>query len=429
MTHSASNRFSRLIALPQLRMFRSQTFGHVSKLMLANVFGIALSTVTAPLVARMYSPAAVGEFALFAGLAAMLTPLFTLRYETAIMLPKSDAESAALFQLIKRLALLWLAILTLAVFFLPETVFKLAGYESLYPWRVGAVFAGFFTAMIFAATASHNRAQSYGVMSGSKVLQNVVYAVSVLGLGWLGVWSGQIIATLVSTLLAVIWLKHRLKFRLPASNWQATVALARKHSNAPCYLFPTTMLDTFTKQLPVFLITAWFSTELAGSFSIAWRLVFIPVGLLGAAVGQVFFQRFSQAWPDRREARRILIKTWLLLAPLGLVPCLVFLLFGPELFAWGLGEKWRQAGVMAALIAPVTFCAFVSSPTSNSFLVLGLQKYSLVFGIAVMIYRPLCLWIGWHFHDLNLGLTIFTVAEVLQIIVYNLVVFFKTSEK
>ncbi len=420
---------SRLTALPQLSVFRSRTFGHVSKLMLANVFGIVLSTITAPLIARLYSPTAVGEFALFVGLAAMLTPLFTLRYETAIMLPKSDEESAGVFKLVERLALVWLVLITAIVFFLPESVFKRAGYEALYPWRVGAVFTGFFFAMTIGITACHNRAQGYGVMSGSKVLQNAIYAVFVLGLGWFGVWSGQIIATLVSTLLAVIWLKHKLKIQLPALKWRQALTLARKHSNAPRYLFPTTMLDTFTKQLPVFLITAWFSTELAGSFSIAWRLVFIPVGLLGAAVGQVFFQRFSQAWPDRREARRLLIKTWLMLAPLGLVPCVIFVLFGPELFAWGLGEKWRQAGVMATLIAPVTFCAFVSSPTSNSFLVLGLQKYSLIFGIAVLIYRPICLWIGWHFHDLNLGLKVFTVAEVIQILIYNLVVFHKTSEK
>ena len=60
---------------------------------------------------------------------------------------------------------------------------------------------------------------------------------------------------------------------------------------------------------------------------------------------------------------------------------------------------------------------------------MGLQKYSLVFGLATLVYRPACLWIGWHYHNLNLGLQIFTAAEILQILTYNLIVFLKTSEK
>ncbi len=420
---------ARLIALPQLKLLRSRSFGHVSQLMLANVFGVVLSTFTAPLVARLYSPSAVGEFALFMAFAAMLTPLFTLRYEAAVMLPKADEEAAALLKLIERLALAWLGLLAVAVFLAPVSLFQRAGYAALYPWRVGAVLTGFLVAMQLGVTAGHNRAQGYGVMSGSKVLQNSLYAALVLGLGWLAMRNGQIIATMIAYLVAVWWLKSKLKFSPPAMNWSATAALARKHFHSPCYLFPTTMLDTFTKQLPVFLITAWFSTELAGSFSIAWRLLFLPVGLLGAAVGQVFYQRFSQAWPDRREARRILLKTWLLLAPLAVVPCVVFMIYGPQMFAWGLGEEWRQSGVMAAVIAPVTFFVFLSSPTSGSFIVMGLQKYSLVFGLATLVYRPACLWIGWHYHNLNLGLQIFTIAEIFQILTYNLVVLQKTSEK
>jgi len=420
---------ARLIALPQFNLFRSRSFGHVSKLMLANVFGVVLSTFTAPLVTRLYSPAAVGEFALFMAFGAILTPLFTLRYEAAIMLPKSDTEAAALLKLIERLAMAWLGLLAAAVFLSPESLFQRAGYAALYPWRLGAVLTAFLFAILLSVTASHNRAQGYGAMSASKVLQNLLYTVLVLGLGWLAMRNGQIIATMIATVVVVWWLKGRLKYSPPAMSWADTKALAWKHYHSPCYLFPATMLDNFTKQLPVFLITSWFSSELAGSFSIAWRLLFLPVGLLGAAVGQVFYQRFSQAWPNRREARRILFKTWLLLAPLAIIPCMVFMLFSPHLFAWGLGEKWRQAGVMAAVIAPVTFFVFLSSPTSGAFIVVGLQKYSLIFGLLGLFFRPACLWLGYYYQDLNLGLKAFTLVEIVLVLAYNYMIYRKLSEK
>ncbi len=193
------------------------------------------------------------------------------------------------------------------------------------------------------------------------------------------------------------------------------------------FLFPTTMVDTFTKQLPVFLITSWFSTAMAGNFSVAWRMVFLPAGLVGAAVGQVFFQRFARAWPDRREARRILFKTWMTLALPAFIPCLILVLCGPRMFAWALGEKWRAAGTIAALIAPMSFFVFLSSPTSNALLAVGGQKYSPLFGLSTLIYRPACLWAGWRLHSLNLGLLFLSLAEIVQILIYNTLVLAKTA--
>ena len=421
--------FARIIALPQLNMFRSRTAGSVSKLFVANVAGIVISTLTAPIVARLYSPTVVGEFALFTAFSSMLTPLFTLRYETAVMLPKSDQESAEIFSLVERIILGWLVLLSLVVFFTPENLFKHAGYESLYSWRVLAVIVGFLNAAIIMATAWQNRAQGFGIMSSAKILQNITYAISVVGLGWMGWRQGQIWATLFSCFLSLLWLNRALNKPKVKLGWQALVALAKKYANAPVYLFPSALLDTFTKQMPVFLITTWFSTELAGNFSIAWRLVFLPIGLLGAAVGPVFYQRFAQVWPDRQEARRILFKTWLMLTPVAIIPCVLIMLFGPQVFTLVLGEKWHQAGNIAAVIAPMTFFVFLSSPTSSAFIVLGLQKYSLVFGLATLVYRPLCLWLGWHYHSLMVGLVLLTAAEIIQIIIYNGIVLIKTKEK
>ena len=41
--------------------------------------------------------------------------------------------------------------------------------------------------------------------------------------------------------------------------------VAAKHIAAPKYLLPTAFLDTVTQQLPILLITTWYSSEAAGS--------------------------------------------------------------------------------------------------------------------------------------------------------------------
>ncbi len=401
----------------------------MSQLVAANAFGVALSIAAAPVVSRLYSPRDVGEFALFTALAGMVTPLFTLRYESAIVLSKSEEESARVFGMTQRLAILVLAAVSTAVFITPEALFRRAGYGSLYPWRTAAVFAGYLTAMIITLTACHNRAKGYGNMSKAKMLQNGAYAALVVTLGWLGLRHGQMLATLASGIMTGVWLKRAWSSPVAKFGWREGWEAAKTHANAPCFLFPATTLDTFTKQLPVFLITSWFSTELAGNFSVAWRMVFLPVGLMGGAVGQVFFQRFAQAWPDRREARRLLFKTWRTLALAAVAPCVLMVFFAPPVFQWALGEKWRQAGTFAALIAPMTLFVFLSSPTSSALVVLGMQKYSLLFGVMTLFYRPACLWVGWHLHNLSIGLLLLSGAEIVQILIYNAVVLVKMAEK
>jgi len=423
----ASSGISRIMALPWAGAFRTRAAGQVSQLLAANVAGAALSAISAPLIARLYSPKDVGEFALFTAFAGMLTPVFTLRYETAVILPKSDEEAAGVFVFLERLAIGLLLALSLAVYLAPENIFRRAGYESLYPWRVAAVCGGFFTAMILGLNACLNRAQRYGAMSGAKLLQNGGYLLLVVTLGWCGLHHGQMLGSLAAGTLTVLWLKASLPKRPANTAWSESWQLAKKHADAPAFLFPTTMVDTFTKQLPIFLITSWFSTEMAGNFSVAWRMVFLPAGLFGAAVSQVFFQRFARAWPDRREARRILFKTWATLALPALVPCVIVMLSGPALFAWVLGEKWRAAGVLASVIAPMTFFVFMSSPTSSALVAVGGQKYTPIFGLTTLIYRPACLWAGWHFHSLSLGLVLLTMAEVVQILAYNGLVLAKTA--
>ena len=85
------------------------------------------------------------------------------------------------------------------------------------------------------------------------------------------------------------------------------------------------------------------------------------------------------------------------------------------------------AGTFAAVIAPMSFFVFLSSPTSNALLAVGGQKYSPLFGLMTLIYRPACLWAGWRLHSLNIGLLLLSLAEIVQILLYNALVLAKTA--
>jgi O-antigen/teichoic acid export membrane protein len=199
--------------------------------------------------------------------------------------------------------------------------------------------------------------------------------------------------------------------------------VARTHSQAPRYLWPSALLDTVTQQLPMLLAVAWFSTAAAGAFSLTWRTVAVPVLMLAAAAGPVFYERFARAAvSDRPAARRLLVRTWVGFALIGLLPTLALTAAGEVLFGAVFGPQWRDAGTLAAVLAPMLWLMLVSSPTSGALIVLGLQRWSPVFGLAMLVYRPGALWLGAQHDSLALGLALWGVCEVVAITLYNALV-------
>jgi O-antigen/teichoic acid export membrane protein len=147
----------------------------------------------------------------------------------------------------------------------------------------------------------------------------------------------------------------------------------------------------------------------------------VPVLMVAGAAGTVFYERFARlAAQDRVAARALLLRTWRAFALIGLPPTVLLLVFGEPLFAWAFGAEWRSAGALAAVLAPMLCAMLVSSPTSGALIVLGLQKWSPVFGLAMLAYRPMALWIGAQQGSLALGLALWGLCEIVAIALYNL---------
>jgi len=162
-----------------------------------------------------------------------------------------------------------------------------------------------------------------------------------------------------------------------------------------------------------------FGEEMGGQFSMSWRVLAIPLSLVGMSVGQVFLQRFSLLKDDPKSAKDLLQKTWILLFIAGTVPTLTIFSGGKEIFQLIFGEEWLTAGVIASILSPMALIIFVSSPTSGAYIILGMQKYSLIFGVLTTIYRPFCLLYGYFMEDLFIGLKIWVMLEIIVVIFYQ----------
>jgi O-antigen/teichoic acid export membrane protein len=386
-----------------------------------------------PLWSRIYGPQDFAQLGLWTAVVAIVSMLVLLRYDTTIVIARDEVEARALLRLCLALAAGGGVLLALLAAALPGRVVQALGLDPLGAWLPLAVVAGAVAAAFAALLAHANRHRRYARMTAARVLLALVAAALGIGLGGLagGLLWGHLLAALLA--LPVLWpgravdtpaaatVPHAGPARAADASRHHLAAAARAHAAAPRYLWPSAMLDAVTQQLPMLLAVAWFSAHDAGQFSLAWRTAAVPVLMFAAAAGTVFYARFAAvvASGDVHGARALLLRQWRTFALAGLLPALLLAAAGGPVFAWLFGAGWREAGWLAAALAPMLLAMAVSSPTSGALIVLGLQKAAPLFGLAMLVYRPAALWLGAQSGSLVIGLLAWALCEVTAIVLFN----------
>lgn len=401
--------------------FRGDEFTkNTAILTLGTAFALGLNILAMPILSRLYTPADFGLLSIFVAISSIVATSITFRYETAILLPKSDQEAQSIMGLSVLLVFLGVIFFTLMTYLMPLSVKKYFGIEILQNWAIFAILCGGATSLVAIGTYWYIRKTSYKQVAKVRIVQSSLSVFVALLFGMWGFSSGMIIAHLMALSFTAFYITWFLKSEYPKTNNYCFVEVSRKYGATPKYLLPTSLLDIATLHLPIFLITAWFSTEAAGQYSMAWKIVGLPSALIGGAIGQVFYQKFAVMWSNNEACTNFLYKTWILLAALGFFPMLIILLFGEEIFSLLLGVAWAESGAIASVIAPMMYLMFISSPTSCIYNVIGLQKLGLLFGISFIFYRIGCIYLGVHFNNLFYGLFAWVVCEFLAIIIFNM---------
>lgn len=391
-------------------------FARDTLLLAAGLGGAQLLTWAAlPLWSRLYGPDEFAVWGLWLSVVAVVSTLLLLRYDTCIVIARDDAEARAVLRLCLRLAAWGGAALAGLAWALPAPLLRPLGLAPLAPWLPLAVLGGALAAATAAGLAWANRQRAYPRSTAVRLLAAAVAAAAGSAFGALGLAGGLLLGQLLGGLAGLALLARE------RGQAQGVAAAARRHAQAPRYLWPAALLDAVTQQLPMALAVAWFGIAESGQFSMAWRVLAVPVLTLAAAAGTVFYQRFAVlAAQDRAAARDLLLRTWRVAALAGLLPTLLLLGWGEPLFAALFGARWAHAGALAAVLAPMLWAMLVSSPTSGALIVLGLQRWSPVFGVAMLLYRPAALWLGAQQGSLALGLACWVGAELAAIVLYNL---------
>ena len=213
--------------------------------------------------------------------------------------------------------------------------------------------------------------------------------------------TGLALADCLGRTAALTLIIHRIKLdvKLPRFSWVKQIALLKRYRKFPLLGSPASLLNILSLQMPYLIIPALLTSAVAGMYFLVFRVLMMPVSLVGEAMMEVFRKKAMESLDKQGTCRPVFLKTLLFLAIVGLPPIALLVYFGPELFAFVFGEEWREAGFYASLLAPMAFLRLVCAPLSGVLHVR--EKLRVIFWLQflffVMVVASLVL--GWMYQD------------------------------
>ena len=378
-----------------------------------------ITVLASPVITRLYGPETFGILALFTSITSVISVVACMRYELAIMLPESDAEAANVFGL----SVIFVFIVSL-VSFIPLFLFQQPLLQFLNAPQLGPFFwlipLTIFVSGIFLALNYWNtRTKHFHRLSTARVVSSCASTGAQLGMGFLGYASGgaligaSILGKIVSTLaLGIQIMRDHLSFFKQNISWNGMKNALKRYSNFPKYDIWSALLNTISWQIPIFLLSFFFSTTVVGYYSLGMMMIQLPMSLIGSAIAQVFYQRAAEAKREGTLAS-LVENVFKILIVIGLFPILILTIIGQDFFSVVFGQIWAEAGVYTQILSIWALVLFISSPLSTLYVALEKQEFGLLVNSANFITRLLSLLIGGWLGSVYIALLLFAVSGIL----------------
>ena len=369
---------------------------HVLTLVTGTAAAQAVGILFSIPLAWLYSPQAFGLLGIIQAIVTIGATFAALRYDMAIVLPKSDIKAKVVYRLAHR-SILVVSLISAAACFLASDWFAHTYDSSLLgKWIFISGLLIFLTAQISNVQYWYTRTMNYRLIAINRVFQTTGVAVCQLLLYFIfSDFRGLVLGMIAGQLIALIFLSWQarddLYTQLPA-NADSIRNVAKEYWQMPLLNGPNAIIDSIRLNGMLMVIGLAGSATL-GQFNQAWKTIHVPLGLITGSVSQVFYQKMATIQPGRMTP--LVLYTMKKLALLAIAPFAILGVISPWLIPFVFGPQWVDAGYYAQALVPWLFMTVITSPISYLFIVTHKQSWMLIFSIlyataslAVVYFSP-----------------------------------------
>ena len=347
---------------------------------LAQLIAFAVS----PILTRLYRVEDFGYLQIFISIITVLLVVVAGRYETAIPLPPDDDTAVNLAAVALCIVCGVCTLVAIALWFCHTSPSLLAYTRDLarYLWLLPICLAGAGCYQIFSYWSL--RKKQYGLVARTRMIQvgsrfSLQLGAALLHYGLLGLLVGETIARANGTgsFLKGILKNDSSLFR--QISWKKMCEAAQKYKQFPLILSASGLLMSATLAVPSFLLVSFFGATVTGWFSLVDRVLQVPSVLIGQSLQQVYLSEGAPlVHSDPIALKHLFLKLLKRIYAIPLASCTFLILFGPAVFAFVFGEKWREAGEYARILCLVDLVAMLVAPVEMTLTMLKLLKWRFI---------------------------------------------------
>ncbi len=384
-----------------------------------------------PILSRIYTPEAYGNFSMYNAIVSLLVLLFSLSFPSALVVAKDERTFYNLFSL-SSLLLLTFSLLTLVLFlgsgdsinnafnvfenssflfFIPLGILLDGGIAVFTPWNVRR------KQFLFASIVS----------SGHNLIIRIINLI--IGIAIRNNNFGLIAGNQAGRLLAV--LTHLIKnFKQESKPFfqhisiSRMVSVAKEYKNYPLYFLPGRVIGNLKNQSAIYFIGLGFSKSILGNFSIAVSVLNVPIQILANSLSSVFLKKANDLYNEDKKLLPSFINNLITkLFILGVLPFAVLSVFGEYLVTFFLGDQWPLAGRISAWMGPYFFLSLIISPVLPVFQVMKREQNLFIFNLTGFVLNTGALLTGYLLNDIEWLIILFTASNVLIYIIQGIYIF------
>jgi O-antigen/teichoic acid export membrane protein len=208
-------------------------------------------------------------------------------------------------------------------------------------------------------------------------------------------------------------MREHLSFFKHTITWKGMVEVFKRYSNFPKFDVWSALINQLSWQVPVLLLSSFFSTTIVGYYSLGMMMVTLPMSLIGGSIAQVFFQRAAIAQHEG-SLSVIFEEAYTFLIKISMFPLLLLTFIGQDLFILIFGSSWGEAGFYIQILSVWAVFFFISSPISAVLSITGKQKTGLVLSTINLITRFSSIYLGGILGSATLSVLFFSLSGVVM---------------
>lgn len=393
----------------------------------------AIPIIISPILTRLYSPEDFGLYGLFISIVSILSVLVSGSYEHAIVLPEKIKDFINVTSLSVIITLFFSLFTLIFIILFNHQICLLLNNDEiskiLYLIPLTILLTGLFNILKYV----NIRDKKFKDISKVSVYKTITIAtVQLLGgifkYNVLGLVSGVIISNITTNKILFKNLK-KYKFVQNISTHKIK-EVAIRYVNFLKFQTPSSLLNSFSANLPTIIFSKYFNLKVVGFFSFTNRLLLMPTAIIGKSVGDVFLSEIIKLKNDKDNLKinLTIIRTLNKLILIGSISYSFLMIFGDLLFKLIFGFKWVVAGEMTQILSISLFFIFISAPLSKVFIIYEKQKqllYSLL--IIVIIRVSVLIYFSSVFKDLYLTLWVYSTLDAIYYL-FILIYIFRITE-